>query len=384
MAKVKISELTAKGSNVANTDLLPIAEEAGGGLYVTKSVTGLNVIAAASQGAGSGGASISYYLNGSVNQGTISGSTFYELNKVPILGTGTDFTRNTNGYIASFITDVADPSLLKIPGGNWNLEIYFSASSGGGVPTFYVELYKYNGTSLTLIASNSSNPEAITGGTSIDAYFTTLSVPETTLALTDRLALRFYITPVGRTITLHTENNHLCQIITTFTTGLTAINGLTEQVQFLGVGSSGTDFNISSLTNTHTFNIPTASATNRGLLSTTDWSTFNNKASYTPRFQSVTSSATVTPTNTNDLVKITAQAAGLTLANPTGVWDEGKDLIIRIKDNGTARSIAYGTKYRAIGVTLPTTTVVNKTTYLGIIYNATDDTFDVIGVTTQA
>ena len=130
--------------------------------------------------------------------------------------------------------------------------------------------------------------------------------------------------------------------------------------------------------------MPTASASNRGALSSADWTTFNGKASYTPRVQSVTSSATVTPTSTNDLVKITAQAVGLTLANPTGTFDEGKDLIIRIKDNGTARSIAYGAKYRAIGVTLPTTTVLSKTTYLGIIYNSTDDTFDVIGVTTQA
>lgn len=104
----------------------------------------------------------------------------------------------------------------------------------------------------------------------------------------------------------------------------------------------------------------------------------------TPSVQSVVSSATVTPVFGNDLVVITAQAAGLTLANPTGTWVQGKDLVIRIKDNGTARSIAYDTKYRAIGVTLPTTTVINKTTYLGIVYNSTDDTFDIIGVTTQA
>jgi hypothetical protein len=103
-----------------------------------------------------------------------------------------------------------------------------------------------------------------------------------------------------------------------------------------------------------------------------------------PNVQSVVSAATVTPVFGNDLVVITAQAAGLTLANPTGTWVQGKDLVIRIKDNGTPRSIAYDTKYRAIGVTLPTTTVINKTTYLGIIYNSTDDTFDIIGVTTQA
>lgn len=110
----------------------------------------------------------------------------------------------------------------------------------------------------------------------------------------------------------------------------------------------------------------------------------NLKQNIAPSVQSVVSSATVTPAFGNDLVVITAQAAGLTLVNPTGTWVQGKDLVIRIKDNGTQRSIGFDTKYRAIGVTLPTTTVANKTTYLGIIYNLTDDTFDVIGVTTQA
>jgi len=103
-----------------------------------------------------------------------------------------------------------------------------------------------------------------------------------------------------------------------------------------------------------------------------------------PRVQSVTSSATVTATSTNDLVKITAQAAGLTLANPTGTFAEGQALIFRIKDNGTARSISFDTKFRAVGVTLPTTTTISKTTYVGCIYNSTDDKFDVIASLTEA
>jgi hypothetical protein len=76
---------------------------------------------------------------------------------------------------------------------------------------------------------------------------------------------------------LHTEDNNLCQVITTFTTGLNALNGLTAQVQNFATGTSGTDFGISSATSTHTFNLPTASASNRGALSTTDWITFNGK-----------------------------------------------------------------------------------------------------------
>lgn len=103
-----------------------------------------------------------------------------------------------------------------------------------------------------------------------------------------------------------------------------------------------------------------------------------------PRVQSVTSSATVTATSANDLVKVTAQAAGLTLANPTGTFAEGQALIYRIKDNGTARSITFGAKFRALGVTLPTTTTISKTTYVGCIYNSTDDKFDVIASLTEA
>lgn len=224
---------------------------------------------------GGGGASVNYYLNGSVAQGTFGGVAMKEINKVPIIGTGTDFTIAADGYIQSFITDANDPNQLSIPAGNWNFETYMSASSGGGSPSFYIELHKWNGTTLTLIASNSTTPEAITGGTAIDLYLTALAVPQTTLALTDRLAIRIYVTHSGRTITLHTENSHLCQVITTFSTGLTALNGLTEQIQTFAVGTTGTDFAISSASGIHNFNLPTASASNRGALSSADWSAFN-------------------------------------------------------------------------------------------------------------
>jgi hypothetical protein len=202
------------------------------------------------------------------------------MSKTAVVGTNADFTINANGYIAQFVTDAGDPALLNIPGGNWNFEMFFSASSGGGSPSFYVQLYKYDGTTLTLIASGSAVPESITGGTSIDLYVTALAVPTTTLTLTDRLAIRVYVTHSGRTITLHTQDSHLCQIITTFTTGLTALNGLTAQVQNFAVGAGGSDFNISSVIDTHTFNLPTASATKRGALSSIDWSAFDAKVDF--------------------------------------------------------------------------------------------------------
>ncbi len=107
-----------------------------------------------------------------------------------------------------------------------------------------------------------------------------------------------------------------------------------------------------------------------------------------PSIQSVASSATVTPTFADDQVNITAQAAALNLANPTGTAVDGWGIAIRIKDNGTARAIAYnggsGSQYRAIGVTLPTTTVISKTLYLGMVFNNADTKWDVVAVAQEA
>lgn len=224
----------------------------------------------------SGGSAISYYLNGGT---AASVATYYQMSKTAVIGTGVDFSKAGNGLISQWLTDVADPNRLEIPAGNWNFEMYMSASSAGGTPAFYVELLKYNGATFTTIANSSAVPEAITSGTLIDLYLTSLAIPYTTLTVTDRLAVRVYIvnSTGGRTITMHTQDSHLCEIITNFAGGIAALNGLVANTQNFAVGTSGTDFAISSSTDTHTFNLPTASATNRGALSSANWSTFNNK-----------------------------------------------------------------------------------------------------------
>ena len=50
--------------------------------------------------------------------------------------------------------------------------------------------------------------------------------------------------------------------------GITNLNGLTAGTQSFAVGTSGTDFAISSATSTHTFNLPDASASARGVVTT--------------------------------------------------------------------------------------------------------------------
>jgi hypothetical protein len=112
--------------------------------------------------------------------------------------------------------------------------------------------------------------------------------------------------------------------------------------------------------------------------------TLTNKR-ITPRIGTTASSATPTPSyDDHDQYNVTALAAGATFGAPTGTPVDGQKMIIRVKDNGTARTLAYNAAYRAVGVTLPVTTVISKTLYLGGIYNAADSKLDIIAVALEA
>lgn len=142
----------------------------------------------------------------------------------------------------------------------------------------------------------------------------------------------------------------------------------------LGTPSSGT---VTNLTGTASININgTVGAT------TANTGTFTLLVT---GVGSVASGATITPTAvTVNQYNVTALAVPATIAAPSGTSVDGQKLLIRLKDNGTARALTWNAIYRVIGSTLPTTTVATKTTYVGCIYNAADAVWDVVAVTTQA
>lgn len=110
-------------------------------------------------------------------------------------------------------------------------------------------------------------------------------------------------------------------------------------------------------------------------------STLTNKR-IDPRVVSATSYTTSTTIDSDvtDMYVITAQAGALLFNNPSGTPVQGQKLIIRIKDNGTARVLTYGSEFRGISQTLPSTTVISKTLYMGFIRNSTDTKWDLIAV----
>ncbi len=81
--------------------------------------------------------------------------------------------------------------------------------------------------------------------------------------------------------------------------------------------------------------------------------------------------ASPTPTRTKqrNLFELTAQAVTGTFQPPTGTAQDGDTLLIRIKDNGTARALVWnGTAYAAGGVALPANTTTGKYLHLGFQY----------------
>lgn len=130
----------------------------------------------------------------------------------------------------------------------------------------------------------------------------------------------------------------------------------------------------------------TSDATERAAVATLTNKTLSSATNTFASVVSEASSATPTPTGDsreNELYE-TALAVGATIAAPTGTATNGNKLVIRIKDNATARTLAWNAIYRAIGVTLPTTTVASKTLYLGFKYNSADSTWDCLATGQQA
>jgi len=106
--------------------------------------------------------------------------------------------------------------------------------------------------------------------------------------------------------------------------------------------------------------------------------TLTNKR-ITKREVTIASSATPTPNgDITDIYTITALAEAAEFAAPTGTPTEGQGLIIRIEDDGTARDLTWNAIYRAGDISLPTTTILGKTMYLGFMYNDTDSKWDLI------
>jgi len=151
--------------------------------------------------------STNYYFNGGTSQGTILGTTYYEISPTNAEGESANFTRIADGNLACFITDLGDPNATSIAGGTWVFKNYLSLSTNvSGSPMFAITIAKYDGTTLTPIASSDS---VYFTSTSPTLYTTNVTFPATSLAATDRLVVKVVVLNLtGRTATLYTEGSY--------------------------------------------------------------------------------------------------------------------------------------------------------------------------------
>jgi hypothetical protein len=185
--------------------------------------------------------------------------------------------------------------------------------------------------------------------------------------------------------------------------GYTTNTGTVTSVAALTLGTTGTDITSTVATGTTTavitLNIPTASATNRGALSSADWTTFNNKTSNTGTVTGVTATAPVASSGgTAPVISMAAASSGVD-GYMTGAYATKLDGIATGATantgtvtgvTGTAPIVSSGGTAPAISISAATTSAAgsmssaDKTKLDGIATGATANTGTVTGVTGTA
>lgn len=161
------------------------------------------------------GSNARYYFNGSVSQGTLDSKSWYQLGENENTGGSANFTKNGDGRLTGFITNINYPGATTLPAGTWTfinyLDINYNLVDN---PVFYYKIYKYNGTAFTLLATSSHTSFTSTSKT---RYTTTISMSSISLSESDRIAIEIWVGNMDiRDAVLYTQGENDSWVTTTF------------------------------------------------------------------------------------------------------------------------------------------------------------------------
>jgi hypothetical protein len=104
-----------------------------------------------------------------------------------------------------------------------------------------------------------------------------------------------------------------------------------------------------------------------------------------PQARILVSASSISPVvDENQQTTVDQLAADTTIAAPSGSLIHGQTIIVNLRDNGTARNVAWDGIYRGLGVTLPGVTVANKWMYAAGKYNGIDNRVDILSVNRES
>lgn len=185
-------------------------------------------------------------------------------------GTGTQQLEGVN--CSGFITPMGIPNLTSLNPGIWAISMQIAMSSNGGTPTIFPALYKISNLGVeTLISDGSLSPTPINQGTVIYDYIDNLVIPYIVMDRNDRFVIKFFAQDLdARTMTMYFEGNTISYAESSVATvnAIQSINGLYPTAQYIKIGTTGNAPNVSSIGASHTINIPNASTTASGIITT--------------------------------------------------------------------------------------------------------------------
>lgn len=198
-------------------------------------------------------------------------------------------------------------------------------------------------------------------GTNDVKYMTPFKVAQAFVAFTTIPATNVTVTPTG---------------------GISATNA---QDAFAELDTEKANLASPSFTGTATFldvtvagNAIVQNANFLGTVTFTNPQTFSN-VRINPRSVVTASASSITPnSDTTDIHAVTALAANLTINAPSGSPVEGQRLTIRIRDNGTSRTLTWNAAYSAISSELWAATQINKTMIWQFAWNVAQAKWDVV------
>lgn len=310
-------------------------------------------VEAAPSGGGGAGTTLSYITK--VAEGTLS-------NEFALGSLATGILRNTTTTGVPVIAVAADfPTLNQ------------STTGSAATLTTSRALWGQNFDGSAAITGSLTSVGDITGGAS-NMTITAGTGNSRTLALRS--------TTSGGTATTFLTGN--ADQTVTFASGFTAAgastignNAMTVGTLELANGTANTLSGSGGALSIEGVVIPTISSTN----------TETNKRITKRVLDSNAPSSPVTPdSDSYDGIVYRGISAPLTLNAPSGTPTGMQPLMFRFKDDGTGRALTWTTGsngFRAIVIPFPATTVATKTTYVLVVWNATDSRWDSLATGTE-